>query len=365
MFSPFMYFKNNKKKATIILVILALAVFCIAYVVTLIDSVYTTSKEANTSPFQNLSLVSYIGRNLDENKGRLISELDDQIVIYDVYISSASIKTVLGTTSAYLLFLPDRETMDEVMKKCHVTMDTGEKPEDHVKQLILHESILKNKELKVGDEVNDIKIVGSFHGDITVGFGCMDDAMKDAFRYQSPGYILMPEDGSSQKLTDLNQKLRKLDKKEWQIATYQSQLKKLDEEFETTNLIMMIVVIMMAISLSIAISAFLFSIYSARYNEFAILNAIGYKLSSIKGVILLEVLFVSALSWVIGYGLSLAALHLTNILIYEDMGQKMQLFNPNSIGYTMLLPLISVIFTLVPIIRKLSKTDLISIIEGR
>ena len=49
----------------------------------------------------------------------------------------------------------------------------------------------------------------------------------------------------------------------------------------------------------------------------------------------------------------------------RDMGQKMQLFNPNSIGYTMLLPLISVIFTLVPIIRKLSKTDLISIIEGR
>ena len=50
---------------------------------------------------------------------------------------------------------------------------------------------------------------------------------------------------------------------------------------------------------------------------------------------------------------------------FEGMGQKMQLFNPNSIGYTMLLPLISVIFTLVPIIRKLSKTDLISIIEGR
>ena len=43
----------------------------------------------------------------------------------------------------------------------------------------------------------------------------------------------------------------------------------------------------------------------------------------------------------------------------------MQLFNPDSIRYTLLLPLISVIFTLTPIIKKLSKTDLISIIEGR
>lgn len=364
MFSPFMYFKNNKKSAAIVISILSLSVFCIYYISTLIASVYTTSKVANTSLFEKFSLVTYVGEseNVKESKKLLLDKIGDECQIYDTYISFASIKTVFGTTSAYLLFFENQDNLQDIFNKYNLSLTGGNMPSLGEKELILHENILKNKNLSVGDTVGEFVISGSFKGDVNVGLGYMNGDMRQAFDNLNPSYLIYSSEGL---FDQLNSDISKLDEDNWDTYTYTKMLDKLDEEFETTNIILLIVVIMMSFCLSIAVAAMMFSIYAGRYNEFAILNAIGYKKKSIHNMIISENIILSVLSWCIGFLLSLMFLFLTNKLIYEGMGQQMSIINEDSIRYTLILPAVSVMGTVLPVLSKLSKTDLINIIEGR
>lgn len=78
-----------------------------------------------------------------------------------------------------------------------------------------------------------------------------------------------------------------------------------------------------------------------------------------------ELLLTSSMGWLIGYSTSLLGLRALNYLLYNDMGQNISIFNTNGFCYTIIIPLLIFLYTLIPVSYKLQKTDLIKIIEGR
>lgn len=358
MYNPILYLRRNKKRTFLIMFFLSVAVFCVSFVATLISSVYDTALMANTSPLSMFSVV------FPKSSSEIVfPDNTINVTAIESIVTTTSIKTVFGTTSAYIFFPANSDQIDFLCNRCSLKITEGRLPKEKANEIILHDSILKNKGVAVGGSINNFKIVGSYSGKISVGFGSLDTDNYSKFQQLGKaGYILYHNDVFSD---EYQHYLGEFSGNNCELISYQSAVKHLDEEFETTDTILSIVVILVSISLAIASAAIIYTHYAGRYDEFAILNAIGYKKKRIIHNAVNEILILCGSSWIIGYALSLIGLFLANKLIYSDMGQEMHILNADSTLYTLVLPVLSIVCTVIPVASKLHKTDLISVIERR
>jgi len=355
----FIYFRKNKKKAVLISLVIALAAFCIYFITTLVGSVYATAFDAGVVPFSKFSVAVYKGKAEDGGISQ-IENLADIDKYYQVGVSSMQISTVMGTTSSYVILTDQTGELKEILDRCGITSDV-EVNDLRENDLILHQDLLTNKKKKIGDKLEELRITGVYKGDVKEAFGLVSE--EDFFTIGGPqSYLIFPKEG---RITDLNQELSDFDQGEWTIQSYDSALSNLDKDFSTINLILTIVVIMVSICIAIALAALVYTMYSHRYEEFAILNAMGYRKGQISKMIFVEIIMISTIATATGYALSLIALTLVNHFVYSGMGQTMQIFSIRNSLYTLILPLLVTVCALVSILQKLNGTDLISIIERR
>lgn len=361
MLNPLLFFLKNKKSAFIISTTLLVSVFCISFITILINSVYATSKEANISPFESFSMLTYVGDNKD-NAHKEIEQNEDIDTFFNVVVSYTSINTVFGTTSSYIVFLDNESKLTDVLSRCDLHLQDGTISSLAENEIIMHHNLLKNKKLDIGSNIDNFEIVGTFSGDNKLSFGVISQEKLENHGSGEISYLVFPKDN---KLAQLNQSLLNLDESEWATYSYLEATNFLNESFSTINLVLLIIVIMVSVCLSTAVAALVYTVYSNRYDEFAILNAIGYKKSKIKIMLFQEITIITLFSWLLGYGASLIFSVLIDILIYADMGQTMPIATADGVLYTLIVPILVTICAVFPAIRKLSRTDLVSIIERR
>lgn len=360
MLNPFLYFKRNAKKPILIICISSLAVLVISLTVAIISSIQISTEKVVVNQFDNYSAVIY--KETDGMSESILEEKLPNVDLYEVSIDYTNFNTVLGTNSSFLYSFFDEDTMQAVFKRCGQKLVAGRMPNIGCSEIILHESILKNRDLSIGDQLGTKKIVGAMDGNCIVGYSFFSDDELKQVGYLSPSFMVFSKDTDTIHVRTI---LDKLDSDIWQTFTYTGMNKQLDDEMSTINLIMLMIVVMIVTCLSVAVSALIFTIYSGRYDEFAILNAMGYRKRTIRVLIVSEIVVLAVFSWILGYSLSLAGMLIVNKTIYQDLGQQMPLFSEQGFCYSILLPFLSIICAVLPVSRKLSKTDLIGIIERR
>ena len=352
-----MYFRKNTGKTAIIVLILVLSVFCLSFISPLVDSVYATAREAVVDPLSRFTVIIENGKHDDDSIPLTDNPYLDKLM--DVTVSDVSIKTVFGTTSSYIICSDNADTIADAAKRSGIDIDVSLLSADKV---IMHEDILKNKGVKVGDKIGDFEVAGTFSGNMKMTFGMVSSEKYETIRSNAQMYAAFPKEGQ---IGTMNEWFSRIPEKEWTINSALSADKKLTEEFSSINLILMIVNILVSICLAMAVAVLVYIIYSGRYDEFAILNSLGYSKKRIGSQIFLEILSLALISWAVGYGLSLCVLLAADKTIYAGMGQSMSVFDPSGLMYTFIVPVLVILFAVVPAVRKLSATDLISIIERR
>ncbi len=357
MLNPFMYFRKNIGKTIIIFLILAVSVFCLSFISTLVDSVYTTAKEAVVDPLSRFTVIIENGMHDEDSVSRTGNPHLDKLI--DVTVSDVTIKTVFGTTSSYIICSDDADVIADVAERSGIDLDVSALGADKV---IMHEDILKNKGAKVGDKIGDFEVADTFSGSMKMTFGMVTSEKYETLRSDVQMYAAFPKLGE---MSAMNEWFGDIPEEEWTINSALSAEKKLTEEFSSINLILVIVNVLVSICLAMAVAVLVYIIYSGRYDEFAIMNSLGYSKSRIRNLIFLEVLVLTAVSWAVGYVLSIGVLFAADKTIYAGMGQSMAVFNPSGLMYTFIVPVLVMLFAVVPAVRKLSATDLISIIERR
>ena len=356
MLNSFLYLKRNVKKPILIICISSLAVLVISLTVAIISSIRISMMKVVVNQFDNYSAAIY--KETDGMAKSILEEKLPNVDLYEVSIDFTNFNTAFGTNSAFLYSFFDEDTMQAVFKRCEQKLVAGRIPQIGCSEIILHESILKNRGLSIGDQLGTKKIVGAMDGNYIVGYSFFSDGELEQAGYQSPGFIVFSKDTDT---SYVRETLDKLDTDQWQTFTYTEMNKQVQEEMNTINLIMLMIVVMIVSCLSIAVSALIFTIYTGRYDEFAILNAMGYKKRTIRVLIVSEIVILAVFSWILGYSLSLVGMLIVNKTIYQDLGQQMPLFTVQGLYYSILLPFLSIFCAVLPVSRKLSKTDLIGI----
>lgn len=352
--NPLRYYVNNIKKMIVFITIVSVAVFCIATIMTIISSIYTTCHSANVEAFNKVSVV----QANQEELGSWAEENEDKYNFYDADITTTNISTVLGTTSSYI-FAVDK--LEEIFDDFDLQMSSGDMPTEGKKEIIINESIAKNKKVKVGDKIGDFKVIGIFTGTTQINL-CYKKDIEELYGEQSGCTLVTPK--SNETIEKVNESIKDLNDN-IEIINVNSQQKDLDKEFETMNLIMKLIIFMVSISLSIAVSAFVYTSYSNRNEEFAIYYALGYGVNNIIRLIMEETVIISLLAYFIGNVIEIICMKIVEISIYKPLGQEIQLVSLTNILYTLAIPGLVILFSTIPVIYKLKKTDLLTLIERR
>ena len=379
--SPLKYFKENKKKSVVVFVTLFLAVLCISFLTCLVTSIFAASTDANIAPLRQFSWVAAPNGKmfLDKDVITKISDMETTDSIYNVMVNSTSITTLFGNTSSPIVFIDKDENLKKVFDKTKLSLIKGRMPKQGEYEIIMHSSVLKNKNLKVGDKFGDeidssewvsgtYTIVGEFTGESVMGFATKNyylNGLKESGVDTDANTIYAVVFPKNINLDAMNKNLETLDKKEAAITTKAIIIKMFDEQMDSLNTIMALLIVVITFGMSVSVGALIYTFYSGRHDEFGILYAIGYTKKNVKNLIYKEILFISVISWALGYVTSIGVLKIVDITMFKPLGQSAVLFSVYGLTYTLIVPAFVFICASFPIVRSLSKKDLVTVIERR
>ena len=378
--SPFKFFMRNKKRVSIIVVILMCSVSVVAFITSIVNNIIITAKDGNLRPFEYGSAVASIPGEFfirDEILEKINSyEATDKVI--NVIIEDTMFAAIMGNTNIPLYFVGTEENIAELLNVFDTKLTAGRLPQENEYEVVLHEKILKNKSLKVGDfigsDVNENEflsgkylIVGSINGNAITGFGSRS-SIADA--YESAGLSLDKPQAvlvvpKKNQLDNLNKELDKLSNKEASVYTHSSLKRQLDAQIGSINAILNIIIFVTVFVLAISVGSLVYIIYLGRSDEFGILYAMGYKRGFIYKRIVGELAFLNIFCWILGFIMSLVMIHMLNLSLLDNKGQTMPLMTLQATLNTLIIPIMVLTCAAFPILYKLNKWDPIAIIERR
>lgn len=375
----FKYYLSNKRRGISLILVMALTVFSIYFITSLIQSIFSTVEYSNMACLKNFSFVYPIGGSsfMENETIEKIQESDSVKKTYPVLLDYTVINNIFGTTSGYVAFMEETDII-EIFRSFSLTLGNGRMPRNGSYEIIMHEDMLRNKGLSVGDEFGSAideseyisgkyTIVGSFSGDSYMAFGTQSFKQNELEKYGFDlsnvtfGLLVLPVSD----LNTMNDMLDTMDDDSVSVMTLSFATKKMDENISSIKFLMLVIVIVIAVSISIAVCIVLGTVYNDRMPEFGILYAIGYEKVWLFKSIISEIAILILISGILGLGMSFGFLTMIGKAVFEPMGQLLSVFSLNCLFYTIIVMVIFALVTIIETILKLYKRDLISTIEMR
>lgn len=379
MKNMFKYYLSNKRRGISLIFVMALTVFSIYFVTSLVQSIFSTVEYSNIACLNDFSFVYPVGGSsfLSDETVEKIQKDDSVKKAYPILLEYTVINNIFGTTSGYAAFMEEAD-IKEIFNDYSLTVTEGRLPQENSYELIMHEDMLKNKGLSVGDtfgsavdegEQIDGKytITGAFSGDSYMAFGTKSFKQKELeelgldFKNTTFGLLVAPKAD----LDAMNTMLDTMSHDEAAAMTLSYAQKTLKDNVSSIKFLMAVIVIVIAVSISAAVCIVLETTYNDRMEEFGILYAIGYKKSWLFRNIIAEIVVLVFISWILGLILSYGVLSLVAKSVFEPMGQMLSIVSIQSLLYTIIVMAVFVVVTILVTILKFAKKDLIAIIEMR
>ena len=379
MKNMFKYYLSNKRRGISLIFVMALTVFSIYFVTSLVQSIFSTVEYSNIACLNDFSFVYPVGGSsfLSDETVEKIQKDDSVKKAYPILLEYTVINNIFGTTSGYVAFM-DEADIGEIFDDYSLTVTEGRLPQENSYELIMHEDMLKNKGLSVGDTfgsaVDDgepiegtYTITGAFSGNSYMAFGTKSYKQKELeelgldFKNTTFGLLVTPKTD----LDAMNTMLDTMSHDEAAAMTLSYAQKTLKDNVSSIKFLMGVIVIVIAVSISAAVCIVLETTYNDRMEEFGILYAIGYKKSWLFRNIIAEIVVLVFISWILGLILSYGVLSLVAKSVFEPMGQMLSIVSIQSLLYTIIVMVVCVVVTILVTILKVAKKDLIAIIEMR
>ena len=379
MKNMFKYYLSNKRRGISLIFVMALTVFSIYFVTSLVQSIFSTVEYSNIACLNDFSFVYPVGGSsfLSDETVEKIQKDDSVKKAYPILLEYTVINNIFGTTSGYVAFM-DEADIGEIFDDYSLTVTEGRLPQENSYELIMHEDMLKNKGLSVGDTfgsaVDDgepiegtYTITGAFSGNSYMAFGTKSYKQKELeelgldFKNTTFGLLVTPKTD----LDAMNTMLDTMSHDEAAAMTLSYAQKTLKDNVSSIKFLMGVIVIVIAVSISAAVCIVLETTYNDRMEEFGILYAIGSKKSWLFRNIIAEIVVLVFISWILGLILSYGVLSLVAKSVFEPMGQMLSIVSIQSLLYTIIVMVVFVVVTILVTILKFAKKDLIAIIEMR
>lgn len=380
-FSAFKYFAQNKKKGIMTFVVLTFTVLAIAIITVLVDSALNTVSDVLLKSFNEYSVIT---KAQDQNylETTIVNKLKsdpniEKLVSGDIANTDMDL-AFDGDTSVPVLFM-SRSSDEYFLQQLNDHLRTGRLPDDSTNEIAVDWRVMANKGWKIGEVVGSdensnealigsYKIVGELEGPDIAVVGTQSTRqslmLHSGILSSNPvTLIVFPKAG---KLSVVNTTLDNLSNNKTASGyTYTMLKNKLEKTVDSSRPTVYGILLIVGLILGLSVAALMYLIYQQRSEEFGILTAIGYRRSFIGKLILKEIFSLDLISWATGIILAFVVVELLNIMIYYPKGNVLSMIDPTVFRNTIFIPIIVAIFSVLPILFKLSRQDPITIIERR
>ena len=365
------YFKKNIKKILILSTSIGFAILFIYILSVTIKTVDLSQELIDSNPTEHFSII------IDRTEEGIPDEIIDEILQHpstERTIGIWSVNTYYthlmgGTMGVGIWFLNEVDSL-YLLDKLQLQIKEGRLPQPGAKELALHELLLQNKGLKLGDKIGNsiistewipgsYEIVGVLEGESITGFGVLEPEADDELLMKNM-MMIFHKDG---KLDDSNRFLNELIPKEMSLITNKNVKELMEENNRALYSVLNITLIVAIFVLSVTIGNSTYLQFFERKKEYALLRALGFSRGWIFGKAFREIAITSLVGLLFGVVLTGIVLILFIFLVFAKTGAPFQLFDLRAFIDSLTIVASALIFCLIPVWIFLSKINVIETIE--
>ena len=371
------YYLHNKRKIVPVLVIIIISIIGLVTPPALFKSVkqeivdgiqiynYYSVVFFNEAENPNISRENFY-KQLADTPG-VDHVLESQIRYTQRYAISSDIDTPV--------FFIDSKDYDKALSQFNLSLFEGSLPKDNTNEVALTTKLAKNKNLKIGDKFGysidpndtipgEYLVSGLLKADVaSLGIGNL--GFVNQKRSPLTNFLVAPKPNQSDTV-DIELSKLKTTISSFSFENYNSLFNRMNYGYGSLDLVfnIIILIIVTVISTSIALLQIIF--FMQRANEYGLFAAIGYTRSFIIKKSIFEVTILIIFGWIIGLFVTLMVFTFINNSLYIPKAYvPLNMFDPEIIKYSLPIPIVISVFSVIPILWQLIKMDPISIIERR
>lgn len=260
------------------------------------------------------------------------------------------------------------------MEKLGIKLVEGNLPEEGKNEIAVNKDIAKNRHLKIGDKVGDgvnrfdsipgvYKITGLLDSEPTISLLSANDSIYPGYKNEQMilkmGFYVFPKDG---KKAAMDTYMESLPKSKADISTMSIVSKDFERNLGSLKVIDVISILAIVVMV-VTVGSSKYAQYINRKEELGLLNAVGYNKSQILIRTSKEVIIVNLLGFIFGAALGIIMSYGLAGGLWEPVGAKGFLYTTKGLIEGALVPLFTILFSIIPINNLINKLDPIKMIE--
>lgn len=370
-----LYSKRNKKKVLASVNAVMLAVLFLYVIYTFTETLMSVEKRNVIAVYKKAAVV----RKYEQNPiaKQLISDLGKNENIEGVIPTKFDygIKFAVPGISDMALSVPIRpKDRAYFMDKMGIKLIEGDLPREGQKEIAVNKDIVKNRKLKIGDKVGDgvnkfdnlpgeYVVVGILDSEALVSILSVNNSIypnyKDNSLIMGTGFYVFPKVG---KKDAMDKYLAKLPEDKVIVSTKATASIHFERNSSALKVID-IIAILSIIVMVVTVGSSKYAQYINRKEELGLLNAMGYNKNQILGKTFKEVVLVNLIGFGLGIILGWIASLRLDLVLWKPSGVSGLLYTNKGLIMAMIVPMFSILFSIIPINNLINKLDPIKMIE--
>lgn len=366
------YFIKNKKSFISSIIAISLSVIIIYGLECFLSSMYKSDYNSAINIYEKASKIfsDSDSKVIPENVITTLKGSDYIDRIVPIKSTSINFITTGNVNSVYIYgFL--KEDRDYVVEKYNVKLKEGRYPEEGKKEIALDYKVALNNKLKLGSKYEEFDVVGilnsayylsissfSFTKDEMNAMNSNPSEFKEKATYYSD--LVFPKEGLKEESEEL---IKSIPDAAIDHRIYSEVNSNVKQYMNTSEQIFNILTILIIIVSVVTLACTKYTAFINRKSEYGILNSLGFSRYEVMQMAFKEVIILNFIGFLVGMCIAVIISYFLTKLAFEDIGGCMIFWSEKGFILSILTPLFSSVFSLIPIFRSLSRLDGITIIE--
>ena len=274
------------------------------------------------------------------------------------------------------LLLADEMRVREIAERAGLRLVAGRYPDNNHPGVVLHQGVARARKLAVGsrfgtwvdpdDTTPGVYIVqGLLGGDARIAVGTTGSSLFEAFlSARAPGYTLLyPRTGAKARMDRMLREARVGGEPAFQVIDEAYMNERARKALANVPVLVNFTALSTSIVVALIVALLALVAFQARQEEFALRLAIGQRQSHLLIELALESGVLALGSWMVGIAVGWLALYSYDILVFEPRGFLVRLYDLRPLVASALLPLVSVLASVVALGARLYRMDPVAILQ--
>lgn len=366
------YFQRHPARFFLLAVPVFLCV-CLLYCLhSVIDSHYLLQYNAYVEPRRAMTSIQASSDLISGETLQAVAAFEQTDKVIPCVLAYTNMERVLSPIGVRVHFLLEAD-MPEALERMNLSLGEGRLPLPGEGEILLHETVLRNKGLDVGGWIgNEVqpgealsgayRIVGTLQGAAVACFAPLETWLSANSRTDALSFGLMvyPREG---RLPALNQALQYLPMPGNTLSSFQVNRESFEKSAGNVSLLLNAISLSVLgiVCLCMGFLTYLFS--QGRVREFGLLRVFGIPKDAILRTMALEHACIGALSTALGVGVSMGLCALLRQPILERMGSWLAIWSGRSLVFALCVPVICLIVQMGTLASTFNRIEIVDLFD--